>query len=133
MSGQGVPGLPKVLKLTGNPAYDGLILKGIIASATAIVYWAAGHLHVSDPNEITAAIVFAVALGIGGSTALWGFIMSKINQAQAVNAGINLATSGNALASDGKTVVSINDGTTPPLPATTVTAPEIVKNFAPAK
>ena len=35
------------------------------------------------------------------------------------------------LAADGKTVVSQNDGTTPPLAVTIATAAEIVKDFAP--
>lgn len=52
-------------------------------------------------------------------------------KAVGVQAGINLTVSGKALASDGATLVSHNDGTTPPLPVTEATAAQIVKDFAP--
>lgn len=68
--------------------------------------------------------------------AIWGVWSSFANWRKAsavgVQAGINLTVSGKALASDGKTVVSENNGTTPPLAVTVATAAEIVKDFAPS-
>lgn len=52
-------------------------------------------------------------------------------QAVGVQAGINLTVAGAALASDGQTVVSKNDGTTPPKPVTVETAAQIVRDFGP--
>ena len=66
---------------------------------------------------------------------LWGMISAVTNILKAhaigVQAGINLTTSGKALAADGVSVVSKNDGTTPPKPVTIETAQQIVKDFAP--
>ena len=68
--------------------------------------------------------------------AAWATWSSFVNWRKAsavgVQAGINLTVSGKALAADGKTVVSENNGTTPPLAVTLATAAEIVKDFAPA-
>lgn len=127
------PQIPAGFRLTGNAALDGLILRvlvGFAASiATAIVTWLGAH-HFSDPNLQLMISTALVAVFTTGATLIYGFVLSKVNQAKAVQAGINLTVSGNALAQDGKTVVDANDGTTPPLGVTTKTAPEIVKNFA---
>ena len=67
--------------------------------------------------------------------AIWGVYSSIVNWRKAsavgVQAGINLTVAGKALAEDGKTVVSQNNGSTPPMPVTIATASEIVKDFAP--
>ena len=120
--------------MTGNPAIDGLILKGltVVAAALAgIIYgWLRAH-GFSDPN--LSLMISGAILSVLCTVAVfvWGWFVSKINQARAVSAGINLTVSGSALAADGHTVVARNDGATPPLPVTQATAPEIVKNFAP--
>lgn len=122
--------IPKALNLTGNPAIDGLILKGIIALAVFIVSQIAPHLHITDPNYIKSLVATVAVLLIGAATFVYGWYLSKTNQAKAVQAGVNLTVSGNALAADGKTVVSANNGTTPPLPVTMATGAEIVKKYA---
>ena len=67
--------------------------------------------------------------------AVWAAWSSFMNWRKAaavgVAAGINLTVQGKALAADGVSVVSANDGSTPPLPVTIATAAEIVKEFAP--
>ena len=127
------PNVPSNFQITGNPAFDGIILKILTAGAAAltgiILTWLNAH-GFNDPNlklMLSGAVLSVLCMV---AVTIWGFIQSKVNQARAVQAGINLTVSGNALAADGKTVVSANDGSTPPLPVTTITAPEIVKNFA---
>lgn len=67
--------------------------------------------------------------------AIWDVYVAIVNIRKAsaigVAAGILMTTSGKALASDGKTVVSLNDGATPPLMPTQATAAQIVKDFGP--
>ena len=124
------PNIPKMLNLTGNPAVDGLILKGILLLAAYIVHLVAPHLHITDPDYITYLTGSVVSTLIIVVTFAYGWFLTKANQAKAVQAGVNLTVSGNALAADGKTVVTANDGSTPPLPVTAATANQIVKNFA---
>ena len=56
----------------------------------------------------------------------------RIMEARAVQAGINLTVSGNALAEDGVTLINVSAGSTPPKPVTLATAAEIIKTFGPA-
>lgn len=71
-----------------------------------------------------------VAVGM----AAWGVYSAFMNWRKAsaigVASGINLTVAGKALAADGS-VVTKNDGTTPPKPVTLTTAAEIVAAFAP--
>lgn len=95
-------------------------------------------------NGLASSGLYFWAQVIGGSImvigpAIWDVyeaisnaIASKRAQAVGVAAGINLTVSGAALAADGKTVVSANDGSTPPKPVTMETAEQIVKDFGPA-
>ena len=67
--------------------------------------------------------------------AVWGVYEAIANWHKAaavgVQAGVNMTVAGKALAADGTTVVTHNDGTTPPLAVTVATATQIVKDFAP--
>ena len=127
------PNIPASFQITGNPAIDGVILKLLTAAAAGltgiILTWLTAH-GFSDPNLglMLSGAVFSVLCTI--AVTAWGFFQSKVNQARAVQAGVNMTVSGNALAADGKTVVEANDGSTPPLPVTTATAAQIVKKFA---
>jgi hypothetical protein len=84
--------------------------------------------------ELAASAVMIVGPAVWGAyVAIMRVIQKKKAVTQAVQAGINLTVSGAALAADGKSVVSLNNGATPPLPVTDQTAAQIVKDFAPAK
>jgi hypothetical protein len=78
-------------------------------------------------------LVAGSVVGIG--SAAWGVYAAFMNWRRAnavgVAAGINLTVSGKALAADGKTVVSENNGATPPLDVTIATAQEITAKFGP--
>lgn len=67
--------------------------------------------------------------------AIWGVWSAFSNWRKAsavgVQAGVNMTVAGKALATDGVTVVTSNDGSTPPLQVTLATAAQIVKDFAP--
>lgn len=130
MSNPGTSGTPTSLSITGNPAIDGLILKGILAIAAAatgvILTWLNAH-GFNDPNlnlMVSGVIVSILAMGV---TALWGWMNSKIAQAKAVTAGINLGLSGNSIN------VRSGDGTVTPLPVSTSAADRIVKEFGSVK
>lgn len=120
------------LSITGNAALDGLILKAIAALAAAGAMYASQHLHLSDP-AYTEWLTGIISSGLlMAATAAWGWVNTRANEAKAVQAGVSLVASGKALASDGKTVVTTNDGATPPLAVTVATAQQIIKDFAPA-
>jgi hypothetical protein len=92
-----------------------------------------GSSGVYQGVELVAASIMTVGpLAWGVYVALHNIIERNRAAANGVSAGINLTTSGQALALDGKTVVSINDGSTPPKPVTIATAQEIIKNFGPS-
>lgn len=122
------PNVPN-LQITGSPALDGLITKAIMSAGAAIVTWSFNKLniHSSDWSD------WATSMVIGGllmsAASIYGWFLSKVNQAKAVQSGINLAVSGNAVAEDGKTVITQNNGGTPPKPVDLKTAPVIAKNF----
>lgn len=135
MSNPGTSSVSKAFALTGNPAIDGLIIRVLASAAAAIAgiiaTWLNAHgFH--DPNLKLMLSGLLLSLLCGGGSLIWGFVLAKINQAKAVQAGVNLVASGNALAADGQTVVAANDGSTPPKPVTVQTATQIVKDFAPA-
>src|SRR6185312_8845680 len=100
MASPGTPTTPTSLSITGNPAIDGLILKGILAIAAAatgvILTWLNAH-GFNDPNlnlMVSGIIVSILAMG---ATAAWGWMNSKIAQAKEVQAGLNLGLSGNSI------------------------------------
>lgn len=120
----------KPFALTSNPAVNGLILKGLTTLsgiiAGVILTWLNAH-GFNDPNltlMLSGAVLSVLSMV---AVAIWGFVQTKISQAMAVNAGMNLVVSGNAKMQDAGT----GDGSLTPVPATTATAPEIVKYFAP--
>lgn len=130
MSNPGTSGTPTSLSITGNPAIDGLILKGILAVAAAatgiILTWLNAH-GFSDPNlnlMVSGVIVSILTMGV---TAIWGWMNSKVAQAKAVQAGLNLGLSGNSIN------IKAGDGTVTPLPITSSAADRIVKEFGDVK
>lgn len=133
MSAQGqAPSLPKSLLITGDPALDGLILKGILLAATAATPWLMSHLKLSDPSfaiYLTGALVSVLG---GLATFVWGFINSRVGQAKAVQAGINLATAGKAIMVTHRLPPweGPNAPVAKPLPVTTASAQEIIKDYA---
>lgn len=126
MSGPGNPTAPTSLSITGNPALDGLILKGLMAGSAAIagviITWLNAH-GFSDPNlnlMLSGAVLSVLAMI---ATAIWGWVNSKVSQAKSVTAGMNLALAGGAIMQDH------GGGLSTPVPVTTATAQEIVKQF----
>lgn len=89
-----------------------------------------------DHTTVYKWIMFAAGAVLVVGNAAWALWASYENWRKAaavgVQAGINLTASGKALAEDGETVVSVNNGSTPPKPVTVETAAQIVKDFAPA-
>lgn len=130
MSNPGTPAPPSTLAITGNPAIDGLILKGLMAGSAAIagviLTWLNAH-GFNDPNlnlMLSGAVLSVLAMV---ATAIWGFIKSRLDQAKAVNAGINLFASG------GSVNVPVGMGLAIPVSATPASAQEIVKQFGDVK
>lgn len=96
--------------------------------------WLADHHYIpaNDVNDLVSALLVIGPL-------VWAWLdniikarQARIRDAVAVQAGINLTTSGKALASDGKTILTQNGGTTPPLPVTVQTGQQIIKDLGPA-
>lgn len=121
---------PTSLSITGNPALDGLILKGLMAGSAAIagviITWLNAH-GFSDPNlnlMLSGAVLSVLAMI---ATAIWGWINSKVAQAKGVQAGMNLAFAGGAI------MHGAGNGLSIPVPVTTTTASEIVKQFGDVK
>lgn len=80
--------------------------------------------------ELVASGILIIGPGVWGVyAAIMGILKAH---AVGVQAGIDLTVSGKALAADGVTLVTANNGTTPPLPVTVATAQQIVKDFPPA-
>ena len=135
------PGTPILPSITGNQAADRLIRSAILAIAAAatgvIMTWLNAHgFH--DPN-LSLMISGAIVSVLGAAAVMiWGYINGARTEAAAkqavaigVQSGINLTIAGKALANDGS-VVSKNDGSTPPKLVTEKTAADIVANFGPA-
>jgi hypothetical protein len=124
--------------ITQNPGVDSLIGSALIAASSGITVWLVSKLNLTDPQApvwIGAAVLSTLTLA---ATGLWRYFKGTqvgeiVDRAlvAGTTAGINMTVQGAALAADGKTPVSINDGTTPPLAPTVATAKEIVKNFGP--
>jgi len=114
------------LKITGNVQLDGLILKVLFGLATPAALWAASKLGSHDNAMVQDIAILIVSIVIAGATAIFGWIKSRIDQAIAVRAGVNLTASGNAL------MTVTGPGAVTPLPVTPATAPAIVKNFGKA-
>lgn len=130
MSSNGVPASPTSLSITGNPAIDGLILKGLMAGAAAItgviLTWLNAH-GFSDPNlnlMLSGAILSVLAMA---ATAVWGYINSRVAVAKGVQAGMNLVLAGQAIMAPTRGNLSM------PVPVTTTTAQAIVKEFGDVK
>lgn len=84
--------------------------------------------------EATILAGSVVALGGAIGSVAWSMIeVSSVDKKIAVGvaAGINMTVQGKALAADGVTLVSKNDGATPPLQPTVATAAKIVADFGP--
>ena len=97
------------------------------------------HGFTAKSNAYTGVIIAAGLVTTLGPAA-WGVYAAVTNarrakqeKAKAVQAGLNLAASGQMLDSEGKPITAFNAGEgTPPLPVTLQSASEIVKKFAPA-
>jgi hypothetical protein len=121
---------------------DSASMNGVWSSLRALLIAIGGALVtggvITNTSKAYTLIMFASGAVLVVGPAAWGVYTAVVRAidgrkkvAQAVQAGINLTVSGQALAADGKTVVSMNDGSTPPLPVTLATAAQIVKDFAP--
>lgn len=129
--------------VTGNSTYDSLIRSVLLALSAAItaaiVTWLSAH-KIVDPNLNVLIGTAVLAMLSTAAMAAWGAVAGArvqqtiaVKETAAVQAGINMTVAGQALAFDGKTSVSVNDGSTPPMPVTPQTAKEIIKNFGPAE
>lgn len=131
MSNPGTPAPTPTLSITGNPAIDGMILKGLMAGSAAIagviLTWLNAH-GFNDPNlnlMLSGAVLSVLAMV---ATAIWSFIKSRLDQAKAVNAGINLFASGASV-----NVPVDHTGLVMPKPVTPESAANIVRDFGNVK
>lgn len=126
-----IPAFLKGLKLTGDPVTDGVVLKLIFGAAGAGLMLLFPHLKATDPDEFQSIVELGGTVLTMAGLLLFGRRLSRANQAVAVNAGISLALSGQAVDAYGTKITSIDapGAVTPPLPASTKSAPEIIKNF----
>jgi hypothetical protein len=128
------PQIPAGFNLTGNAAVDGLIIRILTAAAAALAAWIVAWLKArgfSDPNTqaLIAGAAFSILAGIAATA--YGWVLAKVNQAKAVQAGVNLSVSGQAVTTDGEKITSLGSpDASPPKPVTTASAAEIVKQFA---
>lgn len=127
---------------TGNPQLNGLITRGLLIGTSAGTAWVTAWLAAKgwyDP-EFGWLITLAV-FGALSSLALlaWSWVKnSRLAglladvQRQAVQAGINLTASGNAVTAGGAPIVAhgTGGGIETPRSVTTATAAEIVARFA---
>ena len=118
-------------RLTGNVAVDGAILKLIALMVGGLVTWASTKLNLNDPEFINYLTTALMGVFIGVATFAYGWVLSKVNQAKAVQAGINLTASGNALTVHGDPVPMAAPSTVPVLPVTAQSASQIIKNYSP--
>lgn len=117
--------VPKSLVLTGNPAIDGTIFRGIVAVASIGGTWLYTHLKLTDPDYakyLTGAIIAALVTAV---TFVWGWINSKANQAKAMNAAVAMKAAGASIPVPSQVV----PGAVTDRPITPATAQEIVKQF----
>lgn len=111
------------LSITGNPAVDGLVLKALLTIAAPAALWFATKLGNNDPNFVGDIAVTVVSVTVVGLVSFFGYVKSKLDQAIAVRAGVNLTVSGQTI------MQGTGNGTVTPAPVTTRTAPEIVKAY----
>lgn len=113
-------------------------LNAFLAQVRVVLLLIGGYMAEQGLDHTTTYkwIMFVAGAILVLGNALWALWASFSNfwkaSAVGVQAGINLTVAGKALAADGTTLVSANDGSTPPKPVTVATAAEIVKDFAPA-
>lgn len=126
----------KNLSITGNPLIDSLIIRGVMLLAAALgaaaVEWLQAHgFH--DPNltkivtgAIASAILVVVLLAVE-------YVRKRADLVRAVEAGIKLAISAQALDAAGKPIVALGAVPAAIMPVTPATAKEIVAAYAGAK
>ena len=86
--------VPKSLTLTGNPAVDGAIFKGIVGTAGIVGGWIYAQLKLTNPayaTYLTGAIVAALVMA---ASFIWGWLNTKLLQAKSMNAAMALKASG---------------------------------------
>lgn len=118
--------------VTGNPAVDSLIRNGLTAASASlsavILTWLNAH-GFNDPNLnlMLSGIIFAVLVALAGLA--WGYLkgteldsLIEAKQTEGVNAGMQLAASGQMLTMETPLGVA-------PIPATTASAKAIIQNF----
>lgn len=125
------PKVPSGFKLTGNPALDAILLKLIMTALGGFATWMATKLDIKDPEFVTALVETLLPIVAGAMLLVYAWFKAKIDQAMAVQAGVNLTVSGEAVTTDGEKIVSLGSPSAiPPKPVTPAAAAEIVKNFA---
>ena len=125
-------GIPSALNftLTGNRGLDTVIAIVLAGLSARGAEWGIEHfevLHNYDATTITTILFGALATVAASAWAWMQTHFSQSKQAQAVMAGINLATAGNSL------TVKNPDGSVSPKPVTAETAAAIVKGYADVK
>ena len=97
--------------------------------------WLATHGYIKDANvnDFVSAVMIVAPI-------IWGVVQNYINArkkkadtALAVQSGINLVVSGQAVTTAGQPIKVASDTTIPPLPVTPESAAAIIKNFAPSQ
>ena len=107
-------------------AYSG-VLAALAAVLVTVETWL-GQNDLGTPEVLH--WVKAIAAGIVPIGGALGVAYAALIQLRVtyVNAGLNLAASGNMVDRDGKPI-PLSDAGTPPLPATPASAPQIVKDY----
>lgn len=105
--------------------------RGVLIAVGAIML----YLNLGDTHIYAMVMQASGAIMVAGPMA-WAIFEKLVTLkeaiAVAVQAGINLSTSGQAVDHDGKTISKFAADATPPKPVTIETAAQIVKDFAPA-
>jgi len=112
-------------------------INGILASIRILLITVGGVMATKGLENTGAYFWVMTAAGsiMVVGPAVWGVYSSFVNfrraRAVGVQAGINMAVQGKALASDGSVISHVGPDTTPALDVTLATSDEIINKFGP--
>ena len=120
------------LVITGNPTIDALLRYALAALLTGAVGVIGGYLKregFSDPHLLL--LVSGALVTVIGAVVIWvwGVLSNAAQKVEAMNATLNLVAARKAIDTKGNVISTIMPNSTPPLPITKTTMPEIIKNF----
>lgn len=112
-------------------------VQAVLSQIRAVLVFAGGIMASLGYANTSAYHLIMIASGavVAGGSAIWGLYTALVTlrkaRAVGVQAGINLATSGQAIDSQGNIISKFAPGATPPKQVTLQTSDQIVKDFAP--